>query len=390
MAQTVLLDGITVLDVSQVMAGPYCAMLLCDMGARVIKIEPPGGDSTRAMAGAAGSDSPAFNAVNRGKLGVVLDVRTPAGRRALVHLARHADVLIENYRPGVMARLGLDYATLAAENPRLIYASISGYGQTGPAAAKGGFDLVAQGVSGIMSVTGEPGRPPVKAGIPVTDLGAALYALAGILAALYWRTSSGRGQHIDTSLVEAGVALSVWETAEHFSGRTPGPLGSAHRMSAPYQAFRCADGHITIGAANDRTFARLAALLGRPEWTADPRFATDAARVAHRAELASLIEAITCTQPCRVWLQRLDEAGVPSGPINTYADVFADPQVVARDMVVEIDHPTLGRLKGLGTPLKMSATPLDPRRRAPLLGEHTEAVLREFGVSEDDIRQLRS
>lgn len=377
------------LDVSQVMAGPYCAMLLCDMGARVIKIEPPGGDSTRAMAGAAGSDSPAFNAVNRGKLGVVLDLQTPAGRRALVHLARHADVLIENYRPGVMARLGLDYATLAAENPRLIYASISGYGQTGPAAAKGGFDLVAQGVSGIMSVTGEPGRPPVKAGIPVTDLGAALYALAGILAALYWRASSGRGQHIDTSLVEAGVALSVWEAAEHFSGRTPGPLGSAHRMSAPYQAFRCADGHITIGAANDRTFARLATLLGHPEWTADPRFATDAARVAHRAELASLIEAITCTQPCRVWLQRLDEAGVPSGPINTYADVFADPQVIARGMVVEIDHPTLGRLKGLGTPLKMSATPLDPGRRAPLLGEHTEAVLREFGVTEDDVRQLR-
>lgn len=377
------------LDVSQVMAGPYCAMLLCDMGARVIKIEPPGGDSTRAMAGAAGSDSPAFNAVNRGKLGVVLDLQTPAGRRALVHLARHADVLIENYRPGVMARLGLDYATLATENPRLIYASISGYGQTGPSAAKGGFDLVAQGVSGIMSVTGEPGRPPVKAGIPVTDLGAALYALAGILAALYWRTSSGRGQHIDTSLVEAGVALSVWEAAEHFSGRTPGPLGSAHRMSAPYQAFRCADGHITIGAANDRTFARLATLLGHPEWTADSRFATDAARVAHRAELASLIEAITCTQPCRVWLQRLDEAGVPSGPINTYADVFADPQVIARDMVVEVDHPVLGRLKGLGTPLKMSATPLDPGRRAPLLGEHTEAVLREFGISEDDIRQLR-
>ena len=378
------------LDVTQVMAGPYCAMLLCDMGARVIKVEPPGGDSTRAMAGARGGDSPAFNAVNRGKLGVVLDLRRSEGRNAFRRLARTADVLVENYRPGVMARLGLDYPTLAAENPRLVYASISGYGQTGPAASKGGFDLVAQGVTGIMSVTGEPDRPPLKAGLPLTDLGAGLFALSAILAALVWRTSSGRGQHIDTSLLDAGVALSVWEATEYFAGQGPQRLGSAHRMSAPYQAFRCADGNITIGAANDRMFSKLAVVLGHQEWVSDPRFASDDRRVQHRVALASLIEAVTVKSTCADWLRRLDEAGIPCGPINTYAEVFADPQVIARELAVEVDHPTLGRLRSLGTPIKMSATPLDPHRRAPLLGEHTEEVLRAAGFTDEDVQALRS
>ena len=388
MSQITLLEGITVLDVSQVMAGPYCAMVLCDMGARVIKIEPPAGDSTRRMAGTTGTDSAAFNAVNRGKLGVVLDLQTVPGRDAFRHLARHADVIIENYRPGVMARLGLEYSTLAAENRRLIYASISGYGQTGPSASKGGFDLVAQGMSGIMSVTGEPGRPPVKAGVPLTDLGAGLFALSAILAALYWRTVSGRGQYIDTSLLDAGLALSVWEATEFFSGGRPQPLGSAHRMSAPYQAFRCSDGYITIGAANDRTFAKLALLLGHQDWVADTRFSSDARRVEHRAQLAALIEAETATRPCAEWLQQLDEAGIPCGPINTYAEVFGDPQVSARAMAVRVDHPTLGSLQTLGTPIKMSETPLNPARRGPLLGEHTEQVLREFGLPEAQLLQL--
>jgi crotonobetainyl-CoA:carnitine CoA-transferase CaiB-like acyl-CoA transferase len=388
MAETALLEGITVLDVTQVMAGPYCAMLLCDMGARVIKIEPPAGDSTRVMAGSIGRESGAFNAVNRGKLGVVLDLQTDAGRDALRRMARGADILVENYRPGVMTRLGLDYPTLAAENPRLIYASISGYGQTGPSASKGGFDLVAQGASGIMSVTGAPDRPPVKAGLPITDLGAGLYALSAILATLHWRRSSGRGQHIDTSLFEAGIALSVWEATEFFGGGTPGPLGSAHRMSAPYQAFRCADGYITVGAANNRTFAKFAALLGHPEWTSDARFDTDARRVAHREELAGEIEAITATRSRADWLARLDEAGIPCGPINSYRDVFADPQAIARGMAVTIDHPALGPLTTLGTPLKLSETPIDPRRRAPLLGEHTTQVLREFGFTGSEIEQL--
>ena len=391
MSQTTLLEGMVVLDVTQVMAGPYCAMVLCDMGARVIKIEPPGGDSTRGMAGSSGGDSAAFNAVNRGKLGVVLDLQKPAGRDACRRLARTADVLIENYRPGVMARLGLDFGTLSADNPRLVYASISGYGQTGPAAFKGGFDLVAQGASGIMSVTGEPDRPPVKVGLPITDLGAGLFALSAILAAIHWRSTSGRGQHIDTSLLEAGIALSVWEATELFSGRgVPGPLGSAHRMSAPYQAFRCADGFVTVGAANNRTFGRLAALLGHPEWTSDARFATDAERVRHRVILAALIEGVTASAGCAEWLQRLEAAGIPCGPIHDYAEVFADPQVVAREMAVDVDHPTLGRLRTLGTPIKMSATPLQVRRRAPLLGEHTDAVLLKAGFTEHEVRELRA
>ena len=388
MAHSTLLDGITVLDVTQVMAGPYCAMLLCDMGARVIKIEPPGGDSTRSMAGSAGTDSAAFNAVNRGKLGVVLDLQTSAGRDALRRMSRSADILVENFRPGVMAKFGLDYPALAADNARLIYASISGYGQTGPSASKGGFDLVAQGESGLMSITGEQGRPPVKIGVPITDLGAGLFALSAILAALYWRASSGRGQHIDTSLFEAGIALSVWEATEYFSGRIPERLGSAHRMSAPYQAFRCADGYLTVGAANQRTFEKFARLLGRDGWISDPRYSSDARRVEHRGELAEAIESIMMARSCAEWLAALDAAGIPCGRINSYAEVFSDPQVSARDMTVSVDHPTLGVLTTLGTPVKMSGTPLNAGRRAPLLGEHTAQVLADFGFTTDQIQSL--
>jgi formyl-CoA transferase len=264
MSQATLLDGIVVLDATQVMAGPYCAMLLADMGARVIKVEPPAGDSTRVMAGARGNDSAAFNAVNRGKLGTVIDLNTERGRNVFKRLARSADILVENYRPGVMQRLGLDYAALSAENPRLIYASISGHGQTGPWGSKGGFDLIAQGLSGLMSVTGHPGAPPAKVGVPITDLGAALFALAGVLAALHHRSETGLGQQVDTSLLEAGLALSAWEVAVYSTtGQVPAPLGSAHRLSAPYQAFRCSDGYITIGGANDRNFVKIAVVLGR-------------------------------------------------------------------------------------------------------------------------------
>jgi crotonobetainyl-CoA:carnitine CoA-transferase CaiB-like acyl-CoA transferase len=390
MSQSTLLDGIVVLDAAQVMAGPYCAMLLSDMGARVIKVEPPEGDSTRAMAGARGSDSPAFSAVNRGKQSIVLDLHRSQGREVFTRLVRSADILIENYRPGVMARLGLGFEALSAENPRLIYASISGYGQTGPSASKGGFDLIAQGESGIMSVTGVAGGPPVKAGVPLTDLGAGLFALAGVLAALHHRSATGRGQHVDTSLVDAGLALSVWEATEYFAGTAvPGPLGSAHRMSAPYQAFRCTDGYITIGAANQRTFSKLADLLGHAEWLADSRFASDHARVAHRDELASAIESITCRESRATWLQRLEAAEVPCGPINNYAEAFATPQAQAREMSVEVDHPVLGHQRALGTPIKMSKTPLNPRRRAPMLGEHTDDVLASAGYAENEVEQLR-
>lgn len=379
-----------VLDTTQVMAGPYCAMLLADMGARVIKVEPPAGDSTRLMAGSQGSDSAAFNAVNRGKLGIVLDLTKDQGRDVFTRLARGADILVENYRPGVMAKLGLDYAKLSVENPRLIYASISGHGQTGPWAQKGGFDLIAQGLSGIMSVTGTPGGPPIKAGLPLTDLGAALFASVGILGALHHRTKSGRGQHVDTSLVDAGLAMSVWEVTDYVTtGTVPGPIGSAHRLTAPYQAFQCADGHLTIGAANDRNFARLATVLGHPEWATDSRFTTNTLRVRNRVELAALIDGITTTAPRADWLQRLDAAGIPCGPILNYAEALATPQAIAREMTTAVDHPILGRLRTIGTPIKMSETPLDPHHRAPMLGEHTDEVLAKAGYSGDEIEQLR-
>ncbi len=372
------------------MAGPFCAMLLCDMGADVIKVEPPTGDSTRRMAGASATDSPSFNAVNRGKRSIVVDLKKEEGRAVVRRLAMSADVFIENYRPGVMQTLGLDYDRLGAENPRLIYASISGYGQTGPDARRGGFDLVAQGVAGIMSVTGEPGRPPVKAGVPLTDLGAGLLALAGILASLLHRSRTGRGQYIDTSLVEAGVALSVWEAAEYFSGvGIPQPLGSAHRMSAPYQAVRCADGYITLGAANQRLFRRLGEVLGHPEWADDPDFADDSGRVRDRERLAGLIEGVTAAQPRRHWLDLFEAHDIPCGPINNYAEVMSDPQILARGLVVETDHPTLGRIKTLGSPLKLSETPLITGRPAPLLGQHTDDILRELGCSASDIVRLR-
>jgi len=384
------LARLRVLDVTQFMAGPFCATILADLGADVIKIEPPSGDATRQMVGKKGTESPSFNAVNRGKRSVVLNLQTDDGRRIFKQLARSSDILIENYRPGVMPGLGLGYETLSEINRGLIYASISGYGQSGPHRTKGGFDLIAQGVSGIMSVTGEPGRPPVKAGIPLTDLGAALFATTGILAALHHRTATGVGQYIDTSLVEAGIALSVWEATEYFSGPgIPAPLGSAHRMNAPYQAIRCADGYVTIGANTDRLFERLCGVLGHPEWAREPDFLHNGDRVQHRAKLAALIERVMIEQPRRHWLQALDQADIPCGPINDYAQVFADPQVAAREMVIETDHPVLGRLRTLGSPLKLSETPTDATRRAPLLGEHTDEVLNEAGLNADEIRELR-
>ena len=383
------LEGIRVLDVTQVMAGPFCAMQLCDMGADVIKVEPPGGDSTRRMAGASGDDSAGFNAVNRGKRGIVLDLGTARGQDAMRRLLGGADILIENYRPGVMRRFGLDYATLAEQYPALIYASISGYGQTGPAAAKGGFDLIAQGVSGLMSITGEPGRPPVKVGVPLTDLGAALFALAAILAALHYRTRTGLGQHIDTSLVEAGIALSVWESAEYFApGRPAGAarIGASHARPLPGHPL-CRRLHHDGGRNRSLVSAPLRGARA-PGVDRRPGFANDTLRVRNRAALIERIEAMTTAEPRDRWLARFEEARIPCGPINDYAETFADPQVVARGMVVDVDHPTLGRLRTLGSPIKMSATPPVADRRAPLLGEHTRETLREAGCTESEIRAL--
>src|SRR5687767_1909061 len=322
------LEGLRVLDLTQVMAGPFCAMLLADMGADVVKIEPPGGETTRAMdlEAAPGVSAP-FLAVNRNKRGVVLDLKRAEGVAIFKKLAATADVLIENYRPGVAARLGVDHDTLTALNPRLIYCSISGFGQTGPYADRGGYDLVAQAMSGIMSATGSPDGPPVKVGVPITDLGAGLFGVFGILCALRARRVTGRGQHVDTSLFEAGLALSAWEATEYwYTGQIPRRLGTAHRLNAPYQAFRAADGYFTVGAANSKLWGLFADLLQLGNLKSHPKFSSVGGRVEHRIELEKLIEAVTVKQTRAHWLGRCEAAGIPAGPIYSVAEALADPQ----------------------------------------------------------------
>jgi crotonobetainyl-CoA:carnitine CoA-transferase CaiB-like acyl-CoA transferase len=392
MATPRALDGLRVLDLTQVMAGPFCAMLLADMGADVIKIEPPGGDPTRGvdLELAPGVSAP-FLAINRNKRGLVLDLKRPDGLTILERLVATADVLIENYRPGVMERIGADYGRLSVVNPRLVYCSISGFGQTGPYADRGGYDLIAQGMSGIMSATGSEGGAPVKVGVPITDLGAGLFAVVGILCALRARHVTGRGQHIDTSLFEAGLALSAWEATEYwFTGQVPRGLGTAHRLNAPYQAFRASDGHFTVGAANDTLFPRFCVLLGLPHLAKDPRFDTVGHRLLNRAALEALIEAVTIRQPRAHWLAKCEEAGVPAGPIYSVPEALDDAHARARGMVQELAHPTLGRVKSLGNPVKMSRTPPVMARTAPALGEDTDAILRELGLGDAEIATLRA
>ena len=383
------LQGVKVLDFTQVMAGPFCTMLLGDLGADVIKVEPPSGDTTRGMGGRQGTESSGFWAVNRNKRGMALNLKNPKAQEVAQKLAAQSDIVVENYRPGVMAAFGLGYDKLRALNPSLIYASVSGFGSTGPYATKGGFDLVAQGMSGIMSVTGEAGRPPVKCGVPITDLGAALFATQAILAAYIHRQNTGEGQAVDTSLLEAGVALSVWESTQYFSqGEIPQPMGSAHRMSAPYQAIQCADGYINLGAANTRTWERFAKAIGRPELVQQPEYKNERQRVKNRQRLTQDIETVTTTQPRAYWLKIFDDVGVPCGPILNYAEVFNDPHIQARGMVQNMDHPVGGQVRVLGPAVKLSETPARLTRRSPLFGEHTAEVLQELGYTDVEIRDL--
>jgi formyl-CoA transferase len=366
--------------------------MLADMGADVVKIEPPGGETTRGMdlEAAPGVSAP-FLAVNRNKRGMVLDLKQAEGVALLKRLVATADVLVENYRPGVAGRLGVDYATLSAVNPRLVYCSISGFGQTGPYADRGGYDLIAQGMSGIMSATGSEGGAPVKVGVPITDLGAGLFGVFGILCALRARHRTGRGQLVDTSLFEAGLSLSAWEATEYwFTGQVPRGLGTAHRLNAPYQAFRAGDGHFTVGAANDNLFPRFCALRGLGQLVGDPRFDTVAHRLENRAVLQTLIEAVTARQPRAHWLAECEAAGVPAGPIYSVPEALDDPHARARGMVQELTHPQAGRVKGLGNPVKMSATPPVMATAAPTLGQDTDAILRELGLGDPEIARLRA
>ena len=384
------LEGVVVLDCTQVMAGPFCAMLLADMGAEVIKVEKPGGDDARRMGPPfINGESAAFLGVNRNKKGVVLDLKNDLDRDVFRRMAAQADVVAENFRPGTMARLGLGPDDLRRERPELIYASISGFGQTGPYADRPGYDLIAQGMSGMMSATGHPGSPPVKISAPIADLGAGMFAAYGILAAYVHRLKTGEGQVVDASLLEAAVALTVWEAAEYWgSGAVPGPHGSAHRLVAPYQAVESADGHFNVGAANQANYERLCAALGRPDLLTDPRFAGNPERVRNYAALAEEIQRTTRTRASAEWLAALREAGVPAGPIHGTDEALADEHVRAREMVVALEHPVAGRVNNLGVPVKLSATPGSVRTPAPTLGQHTESVLRAFGVPEPQVAAI--
>jgi crotonobetainyl-CoA:carnitine CoA-transferase CaiB-like acyl-CoA transferase len=385
------LAGVKVIELAQIMAGPTCGMLLADMGADVIKVERiPGGDDTRRMnRPEVNGESAAFMAMNRNKRGMALDLKQPAAREALKRMIALADVVTENYRHGTMEKLGLGYEALKSINPALIYCSISGYGRSGPYADKGGFDLIAQGMSGLMTITGEPGGEPVKAGSPICDINAGILGALGIVSAYVHRLKTGQGQLVDTSLFEAGIQQTYWQSAIYFAtGRSPGPSGSAHILSAPYQAFHAKDGWLTIGGANQPNWERLARVLGASEWLADDRFRTNADRMKNLEALVPLMNAKLEHKTVKEWIALLEAEGVPCGPINSIGDMAVDPQTRARDMVVELDHPRAGRTRALGLPIKFSATPGRVMRPAPCYGEHTREVLGEFGFAAGEIEAL--
>ena len=376
------LEGIRVLDISQVMAGPFCCMLLADMGADVIKIEPPEtGDSTRHSMGfrLKGTDSPGFLALNRNKRSIALDLKTEDGRNKLYALVKTADVLVENARPGVAGRLGMDYETLRAINPRLVYASISGFGQTGPWSQRPGFDLIAQAVSGILSSNGFPNMEPAKNSIAVADLGAGLFATYAILSAVIGRQKSGMGQYIDASLFEAALSLSIWETTELWgTGKSPIPIGSANRMSAPYQAVEASDGWFVIGAANQGLWLKLIKVMGVEHLQEDERYSTNAARVVNREALIEELAPTFKTRAREEWIDSLLAAGVPAAPILDYGQAVESGQAIARNMVQSIPHPVEGEFRALGFPVKLSETPQQIRMPPPLLNEHEDEILAEL------------
>jgi crotonobetainyl-CoA:carnitine CoA-transferase CaiB-like acyl-CoA transferase len=395
------LANVRVLDLSRVLAGPWAGQNLADLGAEVIKIErPQAGDDSRAFgppwvkdrAGRDTSDSAYFTAANRGKKSVTVNIAHPAGQAIVRELARISDVLIENYKFGDLARYGLGYEQLKALNPRLIYCSITGFGQTGPLRAQPGYDFMIQGMGGMMSVTGEPDGEPQRAGVPVADIITGMYASIAICAAIAHRAQSGLGQHLDLALLDSQIALLAYQNTNYFAtGTPPTRIGNLHPNIVPYQPFHTADGEVIIACGNDNLYRKMCEAAGCVELAEDPRFASNGKRVENRVELTRLLREIFARRSTREWLEVLEAAGVPNGPINDVAQVFEEPQVRARGVRVELDHPVAGKLPTVASPMRFSATPLEHRAPPPLLGEHTDEVLRSvLGKDAPEIARLRA
>lgn len=385
------LTGMKVIELAHIMSGPICGMMLADMGAEVIKVEkvPDGDDSRRFAPMLASGESASFMIVNRNKRGIGLNLKTDGGRNVLKKLLSSADVVTENYRNGTMEKFGLGYDVLKILNPGLIYCSISGFGRTGPFADKGGFDLIAQGMSGLMSMTGEEGREPIKAGSPVADINSGILAALGIAAAFVEKKRTGLGQAVDTSLFEAGLQQMYWPAANYFADGTTLPkMGSANSTSAPYQVFKSRDGWINIGAANQSNYERLLEVLDAPALAADERFKTNAGRLANREHLVALLTEHLTQRTTADWMEQFDRVGLPAGPVLEIPEVLAHPQTLARDMIVETDHPLAGKTKGLGLPIRFSGLTERHSLPAPLLGQHTREVLDEIGFTDVEIRTL--
>ena len=386
------LAGLNVVDLTHVMAGPTCTLMLADMGAAVIKIEKtPHGDDTRySVPPKIGDEAASFLMMNRNKRGIALDLKTKGGVEILHRLTAKADVLVENFGPGVMERFGFGYEALHKRYPALIYCSLSGFGRTGPYKDRRGFDLVAQAMTGIMSFTGERSDgPPVKCGAPLSDITAGLLAAMGVLAAYAHRLKTGEGQWVETSLYEAALVQTYWQSAIALAtGIAPRAMGSAHPLNAPYQAFKASDGWIVVGGANQKNWMLMLEAIGAPELAHDQRFLSSSDRMAHLKELDSELSRRFRAKPARYWLGALDAKGVPCGPVNDMLQALSDPQTIARDMVVEVEHSALGRVKTLGLPLKFSTTPGKVRTGAPQYGEHTREVLREYGFDEQQINSF--
>jgi crotonobetainyl-CoA:carnitine CoA-transferase CaiB-like acyl-CoA transferase len=392
MQKTGPLTGVKVIEMCHVMAGPTCGRMLADMGADVIKLERvPDGDDTRRMLPPDIKGEPAaFMMMNSGKRGIAVDLKNERGKEVLKRLLATADIVTENYRADTMAKLGLGYEELKKVNPALVYCAISGFGRTGPYASRGGYDLIAQGMSGLMSFTGEgPGRPPVKVGAPVCDITAGILAAMGVLAAYVHRLKTGEGQMVDTSLYEAGITLSYWQSAIALAtGIAPGPMGSAHPLNAPSQAVETADGWITFSGANDRNWKRLLELLGLDELADDPRFHDNAGRMGNLDELMQLLSVEFRKKPRDAWLAELEAAKIPAGPVFDVNEMHADPHTLARDMVVEVEHDRIGAVKTIGCPVKFTETPSAVHSAAPVYAQHTREVLAEFGYGADEIESL--